>query len=225
MSLTSMLFVINYAPPTLVARLSEAQAVVSKNKSMPCMLYAPFHHPPCLPFLRMEPVPSSVPSSPTLSLAPALPLRTLLLVAARELCIIVIVLLLPYIHKHVLRTRFLSRSYVRGAHEIPGVQLGVLVLLYEVLEAGVGGVDELDGGQARLVAHARAAAGLEHHAHEGVAEVALRRRLAVDPPDGAVQRGVALDPVQRVAFEVGGVEEGVDYFVCGCVSMCPCVYV
>lgn len=60
------------------------------------------------------------------------------------------------------------------------------MLLDEVAQAGVGGVDKLEGGEAGLVAGSGGGAGLEHHLHEGVAELALRGGLAVDPADGAV---------------------------------------
>lgn len=99
--------------------------------------------------------------------------------------------------------------------EVTGVEGGVLVLLNEVAEGGVAGVDELEGGKAALVLDARVGAGLEHHVDEGVAELALGRGFRVDPADGGVQGRVALEAVDGVAFEVGLVEEEVDDFVYG----------
>lgn len=86
--------------------------------------------------------------------------------------------------------------------------------LYELAQARVARVDELVGRQAALVLDARVRAGLEHHVDEGVAELALRLGLAVDPPHRGVQRRVALDAVDRVALEAFLVEEVVDDVVC-----------
>lgn len=84
----------------------------------------------------------------------------------------------------------------------------------EVTEFLVGGIHELDGGEAALVAEAWVGAGLEHHLDEGPAKGPLGGRFGVEPADGGVQRGVAVEAVERVALEVGLVEENVDDFVC-----------
>lgn len=87
------------------------------------------------------------------------------------------------------------------------------MLLYEVAQDGVAGVDELVGCQPTLVAQARVGAGLEHHLDEGAAKVALGLGLGVEPADGRVERRVALEAVDGVAFKVWLVEEEVDDFV------------
>lgn len=96
------------------------------------------------------------------------------------------------------------------ADEVTGVLAGVDVLLDEVAELLVARVDELRGGEAALVLDARVGAGLEHHVDEVVAKGALGGGFGVDPADGGVQGGVAFLAVDRVAFEVGLVEEVVD---------------
>lgn len=87
------------------------------------------------------------------------------------------------------------------------------MLLDEVPQVLVGGVDELVGRQAGLVLYARVGAGLEHHLDEGVAEWPLGGGLRVDPADGGVEGGVALEAGYGVAFKVGLVEEEVYDFV------------
>lgn len=162
---------------------------------------------------------------------PPLELSPLVLVATAELRIIVIFIITIIIPRgsKCIRTaaallglgrrgRSSSRGLLDGPgiDEIAGVEGGVLVLLDEVAQGLVARVDELVGGQAGAVAHPRAGAGLEHHLDQRVAELALRRRLAVDPADGAVQGRVPVRPVRRVALEVGLVEEQVDDLVCDC---------
>lgn len=87
------------------------------------------------------------------------------------------------------------------------------MLVDEAPQGRVGRVDELVGREAALVAQARVGAGLEHHADEGGAKLALRGGLRVEPADGGVKGRVALEAVDGVAFKVGLVEEEVDDFV------------
>lgn len=167
---------------------------------------------------------STLPSSPVLP--PPLPLRPLLIITPTELSIL-ITLISPRAAAAALQGRRPGSNpgevrptardigHAAGAlDKVALVQHGVLVLLDQVPEPGVPGVDELEGRQAALVPDARVRPGLEHHLHQGVAELALRLGLAVDPPYGRVEGRVALEPVGRVALEVVLVEEEVDDLVC-----------
>ena len=140
--------------------------------------------------------------------SPPLPLRPLLLITAAELGIL-IALVLHGQHHAVHR-----RAVLDDADVVTGVLAGVLVPLDQLAQRLVRGVDELHGGEAALVAQARVGPGLEHHLDQGGAEVALGGRLAVQPADGGVQRGVAVEAGEGVALEVGLVEEEVDDLIC-----------
>lgn len=87
------------------------------------------------------------------------------------------------------------------------------MLLNELAELLVGGVYELQGGDAAAVTGAWVGAGLEHHLDEGVAKLSLGRGFRVEPANGSVQRCVALEAVDGVALEVGLVKEEVDDFI------------
>lgn len=182
--------------------------------------------PPWITSLNLPPV-----------LSPALPLGSLLLVAATKLGIVVdiviVVVGVNVVHQGRCRSgrrrgrRAAGRSDTVAAatadvDEVAGVLDGVDVLLDEVAELLVARVDELQGGEAALVLDARVGAGLEHHVDEVVAEGALGGGFGVEPADGGVQGGVALLAVDGVAFEVGLVEEVVDdvvFFLCVLVSV------
>lgn len=77
--------------------------------------------------------------------------------------------------------------------EVARVLVGVLVLLDEIAQLLVGGVDELVWSQAGLVLDSRVRAGLEHHLDEGIAKGSLGGRLRVDPADGGVEGCVTLE--------------------------------
>lgn len=89
------------------------------------------------------------------------------------------------------------------------------MLLDEVAQLLVARVDEVVGREAALVLDARVGAGLEHHLDQVQAKGPLGGGLGVEPADGGVEGGVALEAVDGVAFKVGLVEEVVDDFVCG----------
>lgn len=112
--------------------------------------------------------------------------------------------------------RLVGRGGRAGADgdEVAGVLTCVLVLLDEVAEVLVGGVDELERGEAGLVAEARVGAGLEHHVDEGAAKGSLGGGLGVDPADDGVEGGVALEAVDGVALKSWLVEEEVNDLVC-----------
>lgn len=84
----------------------------------------------------------------------------------------------------------------------------------ELPQGGIRRVDELVRRDAAAVPQAGVGAGLEHHADERGAELALRGGLGIEPPDRGVEGGVALEAVEGVALEGGLVEEEVDDFVC-----------
>lgn len=84
-------------------------------------------------------------------------------------------------------------SRIVDVDKVAGVLVGVLVLLDELAQLLVGGVDELVRRQAGLVLDARVRPGLEHHLDEGVAKGSLGGWLRVDPADGGVEWGVALE--------------------------------
>jgi hypothetical protein len=154
---------------------------------------------------------SSPPGGP-----PPLPLGALLVVAAAELGIIII--LNVRLGRRGAggrggRQRGLLGGRLLDVHKVAGVEGGVLVLAYQLAEGVVGGIDEVEGGEAALVLGAGVGAGLEHHVDEGVAEFAVRGGFGVDPADGGVEGGVALAAADGVAFEVWLVEEEVDDFV------------
>lgn len=170
-----------------------------------------------------------------LVLSPALPLGPLLLITAAELGVVVVIALGHAIDREprgsvggpARRGRARGRAHV---DEVACVLVGVLVALDEVAKFLVAGVDELEGGEAAFVLDARVGAGLEHHVDEVVAKGALGGGFGVEPADGGVQGGVALEAVDGVAFEVGLVEEVVDdvvwkrgvlflVYLCGFVSL------
>jgi hypothetical protein len=97
--------------------------------------------------------------------------------------------------------------------KIARIEQGVLVLLNQLAHLRVARVDELGGGEPRLVLDARVGAGLEHHFDEGLGKGLLGGGFGVGPADGCVERGVAFTAGDWVAFEAGLVEEGVDDFV------------
>ncbi len=121
------------------------------------------------------------------------------------------------------RRRHTRRRWCAAAahhlHKVAGILRRVQVLVNEAPQGRVGGVDELVRREAALVAQARVGAGLEHHADEGGAKVALRGRFRVEPADGGVQGRVPLEAVDGVALKVGLVEEEVDDFVFPCLSV------
>ena len=151
-------------------------------------------------------------------MSPPFPFRPLLLIATTKLGIVVLILIVLLPHN---RGRLLLCGRARGGRgggavgldEVACVEVGVLMALDELAQGGVARVDQLGGGQAAAVADAGGRAGLEHHLDEGVTKLALLGGLAVDPPDGRVQRGVALEPVDRVALEARLVQEVIDDLV------------
>lgn len=151
--------------------------------------------------------------------SPPLPLGSFLLVTTAELGIIVIIIitttlaLLPH-SRRMVTTPLVVRGACVNGNKVARVLVRILVLLDELAQLDVARVDELQGRQAALVLDARVRAGLEHHLDEGLAKGALGGGLGVEPADGGVQGRVALEAVDRVAFERGLVEEEVDDFVC-----------
>jgi hypothetical protein len=157
----------------------------------------------------------------------ALPLRSLLFITTAKLGVIVVILF--FMSVNVIRqgrscsrgrwrrrtTRRSNSAAAADVDEVAGVLAGIDVLLDEVAEFLVTRVDELRGGEATLVLDARVGAGLEHHVDEVVTKGALGGGFGVEPADGGVQGGVAFLAVDRVAFEVGLVEEVVDDVVFG----------
>lgn len=100
-------------------------------------------------------------SSALLGLSPPFPLGPLLVIASGKLGIVVAlffgrnVQMRPGVGLGLL-------DLVRG-DEVAGVEGRVLVFLYQLLQAGVSGVDQLIWCEFRLVLDARARPGLEHH--------------------------------------------------------------
>lgn len=212
-------FVINdmVKPPTPASNQSSCSASISLPSPLqthgPAIVRAIF---PCSSGLALRIVLlfASLCLPLALVLSPALPLGPLFLITATELGVVVVIALGHTIDRE---TRGLARGPWRGraggrthVDEVACVLVGVLVALNEVAEFLVAGVDELEGGEAALVLDARVGAGLEHHVDEVVAEGALGGGFGVEPADGGVQGGVALEAVDGVAFEVGLVEEVVD---------------
>lgn len=155
--------------------------------------------------------------------SPALPLCAVVFVAPAEVGVILDSG--AVVERHG-RSPLLGRGHVPEVDEVAGVLGRVLVLLDEVAELLVGGVDELQRREAGLVADAGAGAGLEHHLDEGAAKGPLGDGLVVEPADDGVEGRVALDAVGGVAFEVGLVEQEVDDLVCtplahSQVCLCP----
>lgn len=149
--------------------------------------------------------------------SPPLPLGPFLVVTTAKLGIIIItntIALLPHSRRMVTTPPVVVGGARVDGNKVARVLVRILVLLDELAQLDVARVDELQGRQAALVLDARVGAGLEHHLDEGLAKGALGGGLGVEPADGGVQRRVALEAVDRVAFERGLVEEEVDDFVC-----------
>lgn len=163
----------------------------------------------------LPPGPSSVcPLSRALFLfSPAFPLGALIVIATAEFGVVVALVLLLARSRVVIR-RVSATAVDDDINEIAGVLIGVVLFLDKVAEGRVGRVDELESGEATLVADAGVGASLKHHLDKGVAELALGGGFRVEPADGGVEGGITLETVDRIAFEVGLVEEEVNDVVC-----------
>lgn len=153
----------------------------------------------------------------SLVLPPPFPLSPLLIITPTKLRIIVTLDIqyrtLPT-QRAILPAAAAAAAALFLLYEIPPVENGVLVLLYQVAQARVARINQLKGREAAFVLGPWIRARFEHHVDEGVAELALGFGFAVDPADGGVERCVALDARDGVAFKIFLVEEVVDNVVC-----------